>query len=76
MCSLNRQFCRRKEVRGQRVATVAAADTCAEAGTERGLLAIKERKEELLIQQLEYSRKQEERSALECEALPRQVEEL
>ncbi|XP_006345394.1 agamous-like MADS-box protein AGL15 [Solanum tuberosum] len=41
-----------------------------------GLLAIKERKEELLIQQLEYSRKQEERSALECEALRRQVEEL
>ncbi|XP_059311652.1 agamous-like MADS-box protein AGL15 isoform X2 [Lycium ferocissimum] len=41
-----------------------------------GLLAIKERKEELLIQQLEYSRRQEERSALECETLRRQVEEL
>ncbi|CAN4110268.1 unnamed protein product [Withania somnifera] len=41
-----------------------------------GLLAIKERKEELLIQKLEYSRKQEERSALECETLRRQVEEL
>ncbi|XP_055817919.1 agamous-like MADS-box protein AGL15 isoform X2 [Solanum dulcamara] len=41
-----------------------------------GLLAIKERKEELLIQQLDYSRKQEERSALECETLRRQVEEL
>ncbi|KAK4738160.1 hypothetical protein R3W88_001857 [Solanum pinnatisectum] len=37
-----------------------------------GLLAIKERKEELLIQQLDYSRKQEERSALECETLRRQ----
>ncbi|XP_060217408.1 agamous-like MADS-box protein AGL15 isoform X1 [Lycium barbarum] len=41
-----------------------------------GLLAIKERKEELLIQQLEHSRRQEERSALECETLRRQVEEL
>ncbi|KAG5627578.1 hypothetical protein H5410_012796 [Solanum commersonii] len=38
-----------------------------------GLLAIKERKEELLIQQLDYSRKQEERSALECETLRRQA---
>ncbi|KAF3626637.1 hypothetical protein T459_02611 [Capsicum annuum] len=40
-----------------------------------GLLAIKERKEELLIQQLEHSRKQEERSALECETLRRQARE-
>ncbi|KAK4372055.1 hypothetical protein RND71_007439 [Anisodus tanguticus] len=38
-----------------------------------GLLAIKDRKEELLIQQLENSRRQEERSALECETLRRQA---
>nr|ABD77426.1 MADS-box protein 9 [Petunia x hybrida] len=41
-----------------------------------GLLAIKDRKEELLIQQLEQSRRQEERAALESETLRRQLEEL
>ncbi|XP_009787834.1 agamous-like MADS-box protein AGL15 [Nicotiana tabacum] len=41
-----------------------------------GLLAIKDRKEELLIQQLENSRMQEERAVSESETLRRQVEEL
>ncbi|KAE9593487.1 putative transcription factor MADS-MIKC family [Lupinus albus] len=40
------------------------------------LLAIKERKDELLMQQLEQSRVQEQRALLENETLRRQVEEL
>ncbi|XP_050212075.1 agamous-like MADS-box protein AGL15 [Mercurialis annua] len=41
-----------------------------------GLLCVKEKKEQLLIQQLEYSRVQEQRAMLENETLRRQVEEL
>lgn len=41
-----------------------------------GLLAVKERKEELLMEQLEQSRVQEQRAMLENETLRRQVEEL
>ncbi|XP_019451076.1 PREDICTED: agamous-like MADS-box protein AGL15 isoform X2 [Lupinus angustifolius] len=40
------------------------------------LLAVKERKDELLMQQLEQSRVQEQRALLENETLRRQVEEL
>ncbi|KAL1324711.1 hypothetical protein HN51_034866 [Arachis hypogaea] len=42
----------------------------------QGLLAVKERKEELLMDQLEQSRVQEQRAMLENETLRRQIEEL
>lgn len=41
-----------------------------------GLLAVKEKKEQLLMEQLEQSRVQEQRAMLENETLRRQVEEL
>ncbi|KAE8038297.1 hypothetical protein FH972_010822 [Carpinus fangiana] len=41
-----------------------------------GLLSVKERKEQLLMEQLEESRMQEQRAMLENETLRRQVEEL
>ncbi|XP_019412949.1 PREDICTED: agamous-like MADS-box protein AGL15 [Lupinus angustifolius] len=41
-----------------------------------GLLAVRERKEELLMQQIEQSRIQEQRAMLENETLRRQVEEI